>query len=52
MTGGLLLTESKVEPKYIEKKGKSLLRQADEIKKKEGVKRLKDLDELNKVSAE
>lgn len=26
LTGGLLLTESKVEPKYVEKKGKNLLR--------------------------
>lgn len=52
LTGGVLLTESKIEPNYVKKKGTNLLQQADSIKKKENMQRLKDLDELNKVSSE
>ena len=46
------MTESKIDPKYVQKKGQSLLQQADGIKKSEKIQRFKDLDELNKVSAE
>ena len=52
LTGGVLMTESKLQPNYVQKKGQSLLQQADSIKKTENLKRFKDLDELNKVSAE
>ena len=46
------MTESKAQPDYVQKKGSNLLKQVDNIKKKDTVKRLKDLDELNKVSSE
>lgn len=52
LTGGVLMTESKLQPNYVQNKGQSLLHQADSLKKKENIRRFKDLDELNKVSSE